>query len=470
MRIMFYNYIKSILFTVITIITLNSCTSEADDIFELSALERANQHQQQCFDALVGAEKGWIVNYFPEADKFGGYTFVMKFSENGRVVITPEEGFEENASESTFRVHSGQSTVLAFDTYGALHHLADPEELKPEYKNTEITWEELSESPYVNYGRGYEGDFEFTCDTIAENYIAFKSLKRKTDVIFTKITDTDGGAYLAAQAEMAKIVEEKATEGLFLSYQGSEYELTYDFFHKFNIYKRDQYGFYMPEAMPFVVTDKGIKLYKAEEINNVFAIEFIWDAENEVFASVENVELVYGHTDRADFTNPASYQIYWVNMELSSQAFKNDIKVLEGEMRSALAIPGDFGGVQDIRFIMNGYPTAQAYVGGSHRIDLYSEVKGRRESNFYLIGTQAVSMTEASFNFAIDFGDGQGGKAGYAAFHGIVNDWLYNVLYKPNVYSIELEERWSYGEKYTNTKLIRNNDSNYFLILEKQEF
>jgi len=448
---------------------VSSCVPEAEDVFELSALERADKNKEECFNALIDAEKGWLVEYYPLVKHYGGYTFIMNFTDEGRVEMTPEVAFEENATNSTFRVHSGQGTVLSFDTYGALHHLADPEELLPKYKNQDISWADLRENPYVSFGTGYGGDFEFTLDSIGEEQIYFTSLKRKTRVVFTKIKDTSGKAYLQAQSNINTILEEKASDGLFVEYNGKQLELTYDFFHKFNIYQHDSIGVYAEEPMPFVVTDTGIKLYEALTIDNVTVSEFDWIEGEGIFRSEEGAMLVQGRTPRSEFTSPTDYAIHWVNFKLSSQAFLDDVKILEAEMYNASPNPGLFGGVKDIRFIMNGYSTYQAYFGGSHRIDIYSEIAAVRESNLYLIGTTAISMTETAFNFALSFGDGAGGTAGYAPFHSLVDNWLYKVLYQPNVFNVEVEERWSLGERYTNIKLIRKDNPDYYIILELQE-
>ncbi|WP_282037493.1 DUF4302 domain-containing protein [Saccharicrinis aurantiacus] len=463
---MINKYIKFTAYLLALLGLIVSCVPEAEDVFELSALQRAQEHRDACYNTLVSAENGWVVQYYPESKYYGGYTFLMKFTDKGRVIMTSEEAFQEETTNSTFRVHSGQSTVLSFDTYAAIHYLADAEALTPKYKGQDLSEIELTENPFVSYGSGYQGDFEFVCDSISDDYVQFKSLKRKTRVEFTKLKNSSVEDYIKAQTLTSEILEEKAREGLFISYQGTDIELTYDVFHRFNKYGFDETGAYTASAMPFVVTTNSIKLYTPVKIGGIEVSEFFWNEDEDLFKSEEGVSLVQGKTARAEFTNPADYKAYWINMKLSSQAFLEDISNLEKELYVALENPNLFGGVKRMRLLMNAYPTAQAYFGGSHRIDVFTEVADTEKSNLYLIGTTAMSMTATSFNYGANFGDGYGGTAGYAPFHNLVSNWLYHVLYKPNVYEVEVEERWSLGERYTNIKLIRNDNPNYYITLE----
>ncbi len=442
------------------LVFLGSCAKDPDDIFDESAILRADAHREACYDALVSAENGWIMNYYPESENFGGYTFYMIFQDDGRVIIRSEEAYLDESDTATFKVHSGQSTVLSLDTYSVFHTLSDPE-------ITEIVdGYEL----YVDYGAGYQGDFEFTCEEISDEKMVFTSLKRQTKVVFTKVASAeDADAYLTSQYALHTVLENQAEEGFFMKYGSDSIEVTYDKFHYFNTYTTNSIGEYATTATPFCVTDNGIVLYNSVSVGGVEVDTFTWDASDSLFRSAEGVELVTGGSPRAAFANPSSYKIYYVNFDKSGSAFLEAVDSLEARMKSLVDNPQYFAGVTDIRFIMNGYTAAQEYYGGSHRIDVYSEVDLETKNNLYLIGTTAKSLNELAFNYALDFGDGNGGTAGYSLFHSLINDWLYSELYGDNVYTVVEESSWSLGEEIKYFKLIRNDNPDYYISLDLDE-
>ncbi len=449
-----------------TVLALNtSCVQEPDDLFNRSALERANDNENACFNALTSSEHGWIINYFPQNETYGGYTFWMKFTEEGWVYMTPESPmtfetvFESYKDTATFRVHSGQSTVLSFDTYSVFHKFADPEILKPGIAKVSFL------EDFVNFGRGYEGDFEMTCEKITNDTIYFKGLKRKTNITFTKVSGAEETSrYLSEQNEVHERLMAESNEGFFLLHKGDSMEITYDRFHFFNGYGLNNAGDYIASPLPFVVTDKGLSLYAPVKIGGEYVQNFNWETD-EFFRSKEGAVLQPGGTPRGLFTNPSKYKIYNVNFDKSSDKFNDAVEYLEEQMRQSVNLEREFGGIRRIRFLMNAYPTAQEYFGGSHRIDIYSMYM-QQVSNFFLIGTKAKGINKTMFNFAANFTDGNGGEAGYIPFNTMVGDWLYEELYGPHEYIVEREARASAGTQYIRYKLTRVSDKDYYFILD----
>ncbi len=434
------------------LIGFNACVEDPDDIFELSATERANEHREACYNALTDAAYGWVVNYFPQPDTYGGYTYLMKFDTNGHVMMTSEAGFGGETDTATFRVHSGQGTVLSFDTYSIFHKLSDPE----------ITYIEDGEEYYLDYGVGYQGDFEFTCQSLDSTQIVFESVKGKSRVVFTRFqNEGDSEAYYTQQDSIQQIVDEMGETGLFLRYQGDSLEVTYDQFHYFSIYSLNELNEYSSVGTPFYVSNTGIVFYDGKN--------FVWMPEENLFRSEDGYELVAGGSPRARFTNPSSYIIYYVNFEKSGAAFNAAVDSLEDDMIAIVDHPDYFTGVLDIRFIMNAYPSALDYFGGGDRIDVYAGVDFSRVYNLYLVGTTAKSLYNTTFHFAANFSDGDGGTAGYAPFHTLVSNWLYKEIYEDNEFVVEEKTKWVWGEAVSYFQLTRTDNPEFYIVLEAEE-
>ncbi len=442
-RVLFY----AVLFGVLG----QACSDKTQEVFDLSASERAEEHRAACENTLTANTNGWIVDYYPEAETYGGYTFIMKFNTDGTVEMTPEDAYFGTADTATYRVHTGQSTVLTFDTYSQFHLLSD----------AEVTEEINGTTYYVNYGRGYEGDFELACIEISDTLLVFEGVKRGYRITMRPLTDGNIDSYLAAQNEIHTLLDSVGGEGFFLKSGSDSLEVTHDNFHFFQVYSVSGSD-YVGDASPFVVTNTGLRMYHSVGVNGNEASEFTWNEMTQRFESAEGLELIPGGTARGGFTNPAEYKIYNVDLSNAGSSFLSAIDELEASMKALVANPANFGGLTRIRYIMNGYPTAQAYYGGSHRIDIYSSVDFEEEQNLYLIGTTPKSLYETAFNYAISFSDGEGGTAGYTLFHSLVNEWMTSEMYGTHVFTVEEKTRWSMGQAIVSYRLTRNDDANFW--------
>lgn len=144
-------------YTIIALFTLciTSCSDEKN-IFDSSSANRMNAMLQQCKEILTGSENGWIFEYYPEDNKYGGFRFYMVFSKQGEVSITAESPILESPGDqatSMYQIKGDMGPILSFDTYNhILHQFSDP---NPD-------------------GLGYEGDYEFIILNVAKDKIELK--------------------------------------------------------------------------------------------------------------------------------------------------------------------------------------------------------------------------------------------------------------------------------------------------------
>ena len=147
-------------YILITLFTLciSSCSDE-NDVFDSSSAHRMNAMLKECNEILTDAENGWVLEYYPEENKYGGFQLYMTFSKEGEVKVTAESPMLETPGEQTtsmYQVKADMGPVLSFDTYNRiLHQFSDP---NPD-------------------GLGYEGDYEFIILTSSKEGIELKGKK-----------------------------------------------------------------------------------------------------------------------------------------------------------------------------------------------------------------------------------------------------------------------------------------------------
>lgn len=130
--------------------------------------------------ALLESDKGWMAYVFPAGTTTfprGGYTFYMKFNEDGRLEMYSD--YNENTvsakKESAYSVQITGRPSLNFDTFNYIHILADP--------STGVNGGEA--------GRGYYSDFEFGFKNIYADSIVFEGNLYKSKMVLKKATAND---------------------------------------------------------------------------------------------------------------------------------------------------------------------------------------------------------------------------------------------------------------------------------------
>lgn len=135
---------KKLLYLSTIALTLLACQkNEPDDLFGKNPSQRSQESQAALRQELTAAEHGWKLTYFTNQEKFGGFTFLMKFSPDGLVEMASDVSTTASATTSKYEIKQGQGTMLSFVTKNYIHELAD------------------SFTPSDLRGKGYEGEFEF---------------------------------------------------------------------------------------------------------------------------------------------------------------------------------------------------------------------------------------------------------------------------------------------------------------------
>uniref|UniRef100_A0AB33JBB6 DUF4302 domain-containing protein n=1 Tax=Prevotella sp. GTC17260 TaxID=3236796 RepID=A0AB33JBB6_9BACT len=123
------------------------CTDNAEYRFDDSPSDRNRNATADLRKQLVEAPYGWKVIYFPKTDSllfsnpnevigkyqyngrygYGGYYYIMKFDDKGKVAITADydEKTITTPQTSEFEIRQNSFTQLSFTTYNSIHDLVN---------------------------------------------------------------------------------------------------------------------------------------------------------------------------------------------------------------------------------------------------------------------------------------------------------------------------------------------------------
>ena len=174
------------IFLLVFPLLVTSCLIEEKEIFDKTPAERMDSFLAEYKTLLESSEKGWLLEYYPEANQsYGGYNYIMKF-DKGNVTAWLE--LTEKEETSSYRVTHDDGPILSFDTYNAnLHYFAEP-----------------SASQY----QGLQGDYEYNILGKSEDgsEIYIKGRKSGNTLTMRKFTGEDPVAYFAACNEVYEAV------------------------------------------------------------------------------------------------------------------------------------------------------------------------------------------------------------------------------------------------------------------------
>lgn len=163
---------KKILLIFSAILLATACSKNGvEDLDGISSTEQMQQSQEALIKELTTPENGWRFAYQPKEDKVGGFTILMKFSDDGEVVMTSDIDSDTATATSEYQVKMGQTTMLSFVTKNHIHKLAD--------------------SSLGKQGNGYYGEFEFLYYGKEGDKLKFKTQRTNKFVYFEKATVAD---------------------------------------------------------------------------------------------------------------------------------------------------------------------------------------------------------------------------------------------------------------------------------------
>lgn len=166
-----------------------SCLKDDDEIFSESAADRLNNALIHHKEVLVGAENGWIMEYFPhESQIYGGYTILVKFDADNQVTVSTERGGAGVTETSMYELIGDSGPVLTFNTHNSLfHYFSEP-------KNPDGIGPTDS---------GMKGDYEFLVLEATDEKVTMKGKKTGNRIVMTPIAaGTDWKALMQQYLDM----------------------------------------------------------------------------------------------------------------------------------------------------------------------------------------------------------------------------------------------------------------------------
>jgi len=156
---------KKIIYITIAVLGIFACQkNEPDDLFDgKTPSERFEQSQNELRTQLTTPQQGWKFTYFTDNKKFGGFTFLMKFTPEGFVNMASDISATASPTTSKYEIKWGQGTLLSFTTKNYIH--------------------ELSDAMQGEQGKGLEGEFEFIYLGKEGNKLKFKTQRQATEQI-----------------------------------------------------------------------------------------------------------------------------------------------------------------------------------------------------------------------------------------------------------------------------------------------
>ncbi|WP_166666207.1 DUF4302 domain-containing protein [Myroides indicus] len=157
---------------------LSSCKSD-NEVFTQSPVEREEARQKELREVLTSSAEGWKLEYFTNDSGIGGFSFLMKFTDDGRVTMISDfndEGYTE--TEGEYEIQLRATTSLVFTTRNKIHELSDP-------MNSALV-----------AGRGFEGEYQFRYYGHTEDEILFRSTKKPDNEIrFVRASNEDWSGF-----------------------------------------------------------------------------------------------------------------------------------------------------------------------------------------------------------------------------------------------------------------------------------
>lgn len=196
---------NNIFVSALAALALVSCSDNKYDTFDKSAADRLEDMKEQYANVLVEDGGLWAMEYFAN-EKEKGYTFVMKFTDDGWVEIFANHDFIKNeyrTEKSLWAMIADNGPVLTFNSYNTLFHVfSDPADIP--YDNQGIKNEDAIGSGDET-GFGHEGDYEFQIMKIEDdgNTVRMLGKKRLYDIYLRKLDpNTDIQGYLESVADI----------------------------------------------------------------------------------------------------------------------------------------------------------------------------------------------------------------------------------------------------------------------------
>ena len=236
-----------------SMVFFQSCLKDDNEVFDKNPSERLQQYLSEVKNILTGAEKGWLLEMYPESDQsYGGYAFIVRFDEEKVYASSELADDYETELESLYKLTDDDGPVLSFDTYNEfLHFLSTP-----------------SPDAYEAFG----GEFEFVVLEATPDLVTLRGKKTNNIMYMRKMTG-DAASYLT---KIETLIESMVLSGFSGTVGGTQVSGTIDVDYR-------QLSFVPaggdPVMASYVLTDEGLRLYSPVEVAGVTFEEFTVDPE-----------------------------------------------------------------------------------------------------------------------------------------------------------------------------------------------
>ncbi|NDV45592.1 DUF4302 domain-containing protein [Paludibacter sp. 221] len=250
-----------------------ACSFVEDDIFGNGDGDRIDNTLKEYLEILSSAENGWLLEYYPNDTKFGGFNLYLNFSKDGKVSITGETPILKEDNEkitSLFALKADMGPLLSFDTYNRiLHQFSDPE---PD-------------------GLGYEGDYEFIIMSANNDTISLKGKKHGIKMNMVKFPKDK--TWQDFSRELDTII--KYNPGFTMELQVNNEKISFS--------ESAEIGRYLStsdisetDGVPYIYTLEGIKFKEPVKVHNQTLQHFKWSGNNANLICIdENVTAQINH-------------------------------------------------------------------------------------------------------------------------------------------------------------------------------
>ena len=252
-----------------------SCNPVEENLFDDSSANRIEESLLNTQDVLTSADNGWLMEYFPSAQRtYGGYNVLAKFTDN-EVTVASEITDYDSTEKSTYSLKQSAGPVITFDTYNEIFHtFSDPNS---------------SKSGYGSNGQGMGGDFEFLILKSTQDSVILKGKKTGNRIVMTPIhSETDWESYTEDLQEASDLMTFKTFE---YHVAGQVIPVRVSYRSLILTYTNEE-GNEVTVNAPYIQTLTGYKLYQPLTVLGVTVNNFTYTKEgaDEFFTPENGVE------------------------------------------------------------------------------------------------------------------------------------------------------------------------------------
>lgn len=181
-------HIKHLLFALATVLTVSSCVSDVDDVFDKSSSQRITEAIAADKAILVNQPNGWVLKIYGDLD-FGGYNLLLKFNDDnslkavGEAYYNPTKPASYEVETSHYKLEQSAGVVLSFDEYCKnIHFFSDP----------------ANPAGLGTNSRGFYADLEFRILSASPDSIVMQGKKHGNRLVMvpSPVTEENWQSYL----------------------------------------------------------------------------------------------------------------------------------------------------------------------------------------------------------------------------------------------------------------------------------